>query len=436
MAKTLTALSIQNSKPRRRHGVPILTEVSDAGCKGLRLVIHPTGHRSWIVRYRFAGRTRKLTLGPAIVLRPGEADPGNGALTLPAARKAASDALHRLAQGFDPGDDKKHSYKAVSGESFASVAEDCFARAKAAKADFRSAERQLQSLRRLVFPALGNRLMATIRRSEVVKLLDSIAVEQGPTMADAILAIIGRVMNDYARRNDDYASVIVRGMRKTSTKERARERILNDAELTAVWRAAGEGGVFGAFVKFLLLTACRRNEASEMTRAEIGVNGNGNGHFTPSRDGEKMSTGVVVWTLPKERNKTKQELVRPLSSAAQVVLAGLPRAGDGDLVFQAGGRRVVSNIAQMKREFDKLCGVKDWHLHDLRRTARSLMSRAGVLDHHAERCLGHVIPGVKGTYDRHKYQHEMLHAYEALAALIANIVEPEQSGKVVHLRGE
>ena len=102
-------------------------------------------------------------------------------------------------------------------------------------------------------------------------------------------------------------------------------------------------------------------------------------------------------------------------------------------MFQADGRKVVANVGQMKAEFDKLCGVSGWTLHDLRRTARSLMSRAGVSDHHAERCLGHVIGGVKGVYDRHKYQAEMLHAYEALAALIRNITEPEPSAKVVPL---
>jgi len=71
----------------------------------------------------------------------------------------------------------------------------------------------------------------------------------------------------------------------------------------------------------------------------------------------------------------------------------------------------------------------------LRRTARSLMSRAGVPDNHAERCLGHVIGGVRAVYDRHRYVDEMLHAYEALATLIDNIVSPP-GAKVVRLRGE
>jgi integrase len=411
MAKVLTPLSIQNAKPRRRQGKPVLTEISDGGCKGLRLCIQATGSLSWIVRYRFAGRTRKLTLGACLMLRPGEADPGNGALTLPAARRAASDALHRLAMGHDPGAEKVQATQAVAGDSFQKVAEACFARAKVEK-DIRTADQQLATLRRLVFPILGDRLISTIKRSEVVRLLDGISVANGPTQADAVLAIIGRVMADHARRDDNYASVIVRGMRRTSTKERARERMLDDDELRRVWQASSEG-IFGAFVRFLLLTACRRNEAAHLVWSELG---NGNG---------------LTWTLPVARNKGKRELVRPLSNAAQAVLAALPRSSD--LVFQADGRKVSAHLAQWKAEFDQACGVKGWVLHDLRRTSRSLMSRAGVPDNHAERCLGHVIPGVRGTYDRHRYTDEMRTAYEALSSLVECITNPQNN--VVPLHG-
>ena len=65
-----------------------------------------------------------------------------------------------------------------------------------------------------------------------------------------------------------------------------------------------------------------------------------------------------------------------------------------------------------------------WTLHDLRRTARSLMSRAGVSADVAERCLGHVISGVRGTYDRHAYFDEKKRAFEGLAALVERIINP------------
>ena len=73
-----------------------------------------------------------------------------------------------------------------------------------------------------------------------------------------------------------------------------------------------------------------------------------------------------------------------------------------------------------------------WTLHDLRRTARSLMSRAGVDADHAERALGHVIAGVRGVYDRHEFKEEKRRAFEALAAQIERIINPQEN--VVPLR--
>ncbi len=78
--------------------------------------------------------------------------------------------------------------------------------------------------------------------------------------------------------------------------------------------------------------------------------------------------------------------------------------------------------------------MPNWTLHDLRRTARSLMSRAGVTPHTAERVLGHTIKGVEGTYDRHPYDPEKAHALEVLAALVERIVNPPEGGNVVHMQ--
>ena len=82
-------------------------------------------------------------------------------------------------------------------------------------------------------------------------------------------------------------------------------------------------------------------------------------------------------------------------------------------------------MTRRKADIDRASGVSGWVLHDLRRTARSLMARAAVPAEHAERCLGHVIGGVQGTYDRHRYQDEMRLAYEKLSGLIVGIVDPQ-----------
>jgi integrase len=79
---------------------------------------------------------------------------------------------------------------------------------------------------------------------------------------------------------------------------------------------------------------------------------------------------------------------------------------------------------------DKASGVTGWRFHDLRRTARTLLSRAGVDADTAERCLGHAIGGVRGVYDRHKYEEQMKVAFEKLSNMIDQIVDPTK-GKVI-----
>jgi integrase len=69
-------------------------------------------------------------------------------------------------------------------------------------------------------------------------------------------------------------------------------------------------------------------------------------------------------------------------------------------------------------------GTSGWRLHDVRRSSRTLLSRAGISADVAERCLGHVIGGVRSVYDKHHFRPEMLNAFEALATQIDLIVNP------------
>ena len=242
-----------------------------------------------------------------------------------------------------------------------------------------------------------------------MRLLDAIEDKNGPVAADKVLAVLRRVMTWHASRSDEFRSPIVRGMARTKPKERARSRTLSDEELRAVWIAAESAqGPFPALIRFLLLTAARRDEAADLPWSEI----------EPNWD----------WVLPADRHKTGKvigDLVRPLSRAAQDLLTGLPKIGDGNFVFTTGSGEVpISGFSKFKTRFDRMSGVRGWQLRDLRRTARSVMSRTGVPSDHAERVLGHVIPGIRGTYDRHEYRAEKAQAMDALAAQIERIVRP------------
>ena len=352
----------------------------DEAMTGLALRVSPT-KKAWIwLHTGLDGKRKRLTFGtyPAI--------------SLAAARGKVELMRRELEAGLPP-----------KIESFRAICEEYLRRAKV-----RTKSERARTLERLVYPSLGSRPIDDIRRSEIVKLLDGIEDASGPVMADRTLALIRKIMNWHATRSDDFRSPIVKGMARTKPSERARERTLSDDEIRALWRTCT--GVFGRFVQFLLLTGARRGEAAQMERDEL--------------DGSD-------WTLPAARNKTKVDLVRPLSKAAQALVED---GGTTEWVFTTDGVTPISGFSKFKRALDKASGVKDWTLHDCRRTTRTLMSRAGVDKDHAERCLGHVIPGVRGVYDRHEYHAEKAQAYEALAALIERIVSGAQAG-VVQLRG-
>jgi integrase len=331
-------------------------------------------------------------------------------LGLTAARREAKAILGRVAKGGDPLGEKRKAEETATN-TLKAIAET-FLQREGPK--LRSADERRKIFARLVYPKLGSRQIDAIRRSDIVKLLDYIEDDSGPRMAHLTLAYLSRLFNWHAGRSDDFRSPIIRGMGRINAKERARKRILTDDELRAVWRAAeASGSLFDRYVQFLLLTACRRCEASEITRAEL--------HGTD-------------WLIPGSRTKTKLDHLVPLSGKAAEILSKLPVIGKADgFVFTNDGVRAFRDFDAQKATLQAGSGTSDWNLHDLRRTARSLMSRAGIDADHAERCLGHVIGGIRGVYDHHSYRDEKAIAFEKLASLIERIVDPQPN--ILPLRG-
>jgi integrase len=268
-------------------------------------------------------------------------------------------------------------------------------------------------LKKHIYPTFGERQVASIARSEVRKLQREIVKSSGDRIADHVVGIMRRIFAWYAADHDDFRNPIVRGIARVKPRERMRQRILTDDELRAVWNGAEVMGYpFGKMVQVLLLTACRRTEVAGMMRSE--------------RQG-------VDWIIPAKRHKSKRDFLLPLSTNAVVLLDALPVIGRKGFVFTLTGNASYQRYSAGKDALDEACGVRNWTLHDLRRTARSLMSRAGVDPDHAERALGHVIPGVRGVYDRYESAAEKRSAFEALAGQI-RVILVNEPGKVVLLR--
>ena len=361
--------------------------------RGFGVRVTAGGVRSFVMNYRIALRDRRYTIGQW---------PDWSVLD---AVKEARVLRQRIDRGDDPLDDRRKQ-EAASENTFKAICEEFFRRDGAA---LRTGSERKRDLERLAYPKLGDKAIEDIRRTDVIRVLDDVADNNGPVMADRLLAYIRKVMNWHATRSDEYRSPIVRGMARTSSKERARQRVLSDDELGAVWRTAeASAAPFARLVKFILLTGARRAEAAEMTWDEI--------------DG-------TAWTLPAIRNKTNVDLIRPLSKQA---LAVLPAKGEGKFIFSLdGGHAPIRGFNEFREAFHKASHTTGWTLHDLRRTARTLLSRAGINSDIAERCLGHVIGGVRGVYDRWEFRQEKAKAYEALAGLIGRIVKPTDNVRTI-----
>lgn len=133
-----------------------------------------------------------------------------------------------------------------------------------------------------------------------------------------------------------------------------------------------------------------------------------------------LDIDVPVEHLAAEVEKLARELMgttflKRIGRAPKLLLAyRAPRFQDCSFLFTANGVTPFSTFSHAKRALDAASGVTGWRLHDLRRTARSLLSRAEVNPDIAERCLGHALPGVRGVYDRHKYLVEMRRAFEGV----------------------
>lgn len=367
----------------------------DTALPGFALMVTARGHKTYVIDYRADGHHRRLSLKPG--------------LTLTQARREAKITMGAVAKGGDPLAERRKAARATS-ETLKAIIDEYIAKEGGR---LRTIDERKRVLNRLVIPKLGNRAIENITRTDVVRLLDDIAESSGAPMADHVLAYLRRVMTWHASRSDTFRPPIVRGMARTSPTQRRRQRILTDAELRALWKTAeASRNVYSYLVQFLLLTATRRSEAAGMRNMEV--------------SGEK-------WIIPEVRYKTGMSLLLPLSPLAQSVLAKLPKVGRVGFVFTTDGQHPISGFSKFKDAFeaDMLADLRRedpdavmprWTLHDLRRTARSLMSRCGVPSDHAERCLGHVVGGVRGVYDVWEYFPEKKHAFASLAALVERIV--------------
>jgi integrase len=384
--KSLSDAAIAALKPR-----PKGYTVPDPELPGHYLRVRPTGAKSFVAVARAPhGKQLWHTIGSASLYTIGEA------------RGMARDAIKAIRAGADRS----------PSEAFEAVAAQWLKRHVDAKG-LRTRDAITRCLDNHLLPAWSGREFIGLRRADVAKLLDHVQDSAGPQAADFALAVMRNIANWYATRHDDYASPVVRGMRRTDAKKRARARILDDDELRAVWKQAEANGTFGNIIKLALLTAQRREKIASMKWPDVTVDG--------------------VWTITAEAREKGNAGELALPEAAIEIIKAQPRFGSNVFVFAGRGDGHFNGFSKAKRALDAKVKIAPWVVHDLRRTARSLMARAGVRPDVAERVMGHAIRGVEGIYDRHQYRDAKADAVRRLSGLIETIINPPV-GNVVPLK--
>ena len=406
----------------------------DATLPGFGLMVTANGARSFVVQYRNAdGVSRRMSI--------------NGGRSLAQAKREAKVLLGAVAKGGDPLGDKRKAREARGGTLQRIVEDEYLADDDVKK--LRSFDEKRGTFKRYIFPTLGSRPLGEIKRSEIVRMLGKLKQKNGPGAANNAFKVLSRFFTWYTPRDDDFRSPIVRGTYNQTKGDGA--RTLSDDEIRILWNVAGEGrNPFDHFLKFTLLTATRRTEASQMKRSELSVDGS-------------------EWTIPAARykgqdGKSAHAHLIPLSSLACDVLAGVKvlQVGrkDSDYVFTTNGTTPISGYSKFKAAFDARLldalekeGAKvrkrivddlnerypgkgyqpfdgKWQVHSLRKTARTLFSCIGVDKSIAEKCLGHIEGGIVGTYDHHEFKLQKRTAFEALGREIDRIVSGEAANVV------
>lgn len=377
--------------------------IFDGATTGLALIVTPKGKRSFSIVARSPD-------GKQVWKRIGDPD----AMTVARARIEAAQAVARVKAGeaaMLPPEPPE-----AAPESFRDVAERFIARwvDKGGKnqdgVPLRSKREIERHLKKYVYPKWGDKPFASIRRGAVTELLDEMVGNNGAVQADRVLATLAKLFNWFRQYDELYVSPVIPEMKRAGGHiGRARKRILSDEEIRTVWTACGEVGIFGALVRVALLTGQRRAKVAAMRWEDI--------------DGG-------VWTIPVEAREKVNAGALKLPKLALETIEALPRVEGNPFVFASRGKKAFNSFSDGKEDLHAKAPIAPWVIHDLRRTARSLMARAGVRSDIAERTLGHVITGVEGVYDRHSYLNEKGEALAALAGLVERILRGDENNVV------
>ena len=386
----------------------------DENLTGFGIYATKAGKASYFVQYRTGGRetpSKRITIGK------------HGVFTAEQARAFAKEELGKAARGVDLVEAKKSGRRKLAAGTFKDVMERYLSTAGQGNKSWPETRRLLEHD---AIPVLGNRPITSIARGDVAALVDKTAA-RSPAVARALFAQL-RPLFKWAQDRGAIEINPIAGFKGPAPVAK-RKRTLDHDELKAFWIATGYlDWPFAPVYRLLLLSGQRREEVGGVRWEEIDLN-------------------RQIWRLPPkeeyqpQRTKNGEEHIVDLSPQALAILEALPGERKG-LVFTTTGKTSVSGFSKAKARLDNHMTtilsqrfdrpLLAWRVHDLRRTASTLMGEdlgidTGVIDRIQNHITG-VSDGLKGVYQQQKYRQARRAALIAWGAhvesLVSSVPEP------------
>ncbi len=377
--------------------------------------------KTWFVQYRANGKRKKISLSPKY--------PG---LSLKNARIVAAERLKVVYSGGDPSADAKAYREAPTMEDLwgAYVTKrDQQARKKAAT----TISEEDRRWSKVIMPAFGHMKVEDVQPMHISELLDKVA-KRGPVSANRLHTLL-QILFKPALAKGWITIHPVQWIDKPGGSEAPRKRVLSDDEIRAVWPCFDELSHNHRDISRLgLLTAQRPGEIKAMRWSELDFD-------------------ELLWRQGAEDKDTKTGNVHltPLSSQVVDILQARRNPEtytkktmwmlESDFVFptkhnRTRGKETIGHTISLKGSRSKVqgtSGVYGWTSHDLRRTARTLMSRLQIEHHVREAVLNHSLGKIAKTYDQYDYLPEKRQALQKLANEIDTIlgVAISKAGKII-----
>ena len=401
--------------------------IFDSELKGFAALATKTGTCNYFFEYRLkgaGGSPKRVTLGR------------HGALTPDEARRRASIELGNVARGTDVAQERKDARARLKAGTFRDLSESYFAvngrQEKTGEWKSRHWKETHTMLEKSVYPMLGSKAPDAITKPELAALINKTKAHSH-SVARRLHETL-RPLFGWAFASGTIQTNPMTGLPCPKPVE-ARDRVLSDEEIKALWQAAIEQSwPFENVIKLLLLTGQRREEVAGMRWREIDLDA---GQWTIAKERCKNGKAHTVDLHPEA-----VRLLDPLGDEAASRL--MKQSAEEDFVFSTTGRTSVSGFSKIKARIDvrmqQFLGDKfqPWRIHDLRRTAASGMAALGFQPHVIERVLNHVSGaqgGLVGVYQRHEYREERKRAIMAWGARVMQIVSAEApASNVVPLR--